>query len=102
LIDSYYLLYKELDKARVFVVILKVIGSIKDITKSCNRIINAIYGDHLIRVEVFIRKGKDFFAKYMKKPNEVGYFKVVTDSDILPNEVGEIVLSDKLGGSNYE
>jgi hypothetical protein len=92
--ESYYLLFKDVNKARVFVIIIKVVGSIKNIIKTCNKIVKEIYGNQLIRVEIFIKKGANYFARYVKIPNETGYFQIVKNENLLPYPVGKIVLSE--------
>ena len=94
--ESHYISFKELDKERVFVTILKVTGSIKNIIKACDKIMKAIYGDHRIRVEIFMKKGENYFARYLKNPNEAGRFQIVKNMNVMPYQAGKIVLCDRL------
>jgi hypothetical protein len=94
--ESHYILFKELDKARVFVTMLKVTGSIKNIIEACNKIVKAMYGDHLIHVEIFMKKGENYFARYLKNPNETGRFQIVKTVNVMPYKAGKIVICDRL------
>ena len=42
-------------------------------------IVKRTYGGYFTNVEIFIKRGESYFAKYVKKPHEKGYFRTVNN-----------------------